>query len=40
VVDDIIDEMIEENFRFGGDVVFLEGDALNKFNGMVLATRY
>ena len=40
VVDDIIDELIEENFRFGGDVVFFDGDVLDKFQGLVLATRY
>ena len=40
VVDDIIDELIEENFRYGGDVVFLEGDALDKFHGLALSTRY
>lgn len=40
VVDDIIDELIEENFRFGGDVVFLEGDKLDPFKGIALSTRY
>jgi Bacterial archaeo-eukaryotic release factor family 3 len=40
VVDDIVDELIEENFRFGGDVVFLKGDKLDPFNGIVLSARY
>lgn len=40
VIDDIVDEFIEENFRFGGDVVFLEGDKLEPYNGLVLSTRY
>lgn len=40
IVDDIIDEMIEQNFAFGGDVVFMEGDELNKFQNLALTTRY
>jgi hypothetical protein len=40
VVDDIVDELIEENFRFGGDVVFLDDARLDAYNGMVLSTRY
>jgi hypothetical protein len=40
VIDDIIDDMIEENLRFGGDNVFLPGDELEKFQGLALVTRY
>jgi hypothetical protein len=40
VIDDVVDELIEENFRFGGDVVFLEGDKLDVYHGLVLSTRY
>ncbi len=40
VVDDIIDEMIEANMRFGGDVVFLSEDLLQDFQGLALVTRY
>lgn len=39
-VDDIIDEMIEKNLRSNGDAVFIKGDELEKFNGLVLETRY
>lgn len=39
-VDDIIDEMIEKNLQFNGDAVFINGNALDKFNGLVLVTRY
>lgn len=39
-VDDIIDEMIEKNLQFNGDAVFINGDELEKFNGLVLVTRY
>lgn len=39
-VDDIIDEMIEENLQRNGDAVFVNGDELKKFNGLVLVTRY
>ena len=39
-VDDIIDEMIEKNLEFGGDTVFVSGDDLEKFQGLVLVTRY
>lgn len=39
-VDDIIDEMIEQNLRFGGDAVFISGDELQKYQGLVLVTRY
>ena len=40
VVDDIIDEMVEKNIRNGGDAVFLQEDELDKFQGLVLVTRY
>ncbi len=39
-IDDIIDEMIELNMAFGGDVVFVKGKELNRFNGLALLTRY
>jgi hypothetical protein len=40
VVDDIIDEMIEQTMAFGGDVVFVEGNDLDKFRNVALMTRY
>ena len=40
VIDDIIDEMIENNMRFGGDIVFLAEDDLKDFQGLALVTRY
>lgn len=40
VVDDIIDEMIEANMLFGGDVVFLPEELLKDFQGLALVTRY
>ncbi len=39
-IDDIIDEMIELNMAFGGDIVFKEGNELDKFKGLALLTRY
>lgn len=39
-VDDIIDEMIEKNSLFGGDVVFLPKEELADFQGLALVTRY
>ncbi|HEY5370113.1 MAG TPA: hypothetical protein VIJ75_14115 [Hanamia sp.] len=39
-VDDIIDEMLEKNLRFGGDAVFIPGDELKEFKGLVLVTRF
>ena len=39
-VDDIIDDMIEKNLQFNGDAVFINGDELEKFNGLALVTRY
>jgi len=40
VVDDIIDDMIDINMQYGGDCVFLSGDELKKYQGLVLTTRY
>ncbi len=40
VIDDIIDEMIEQNLSFGGDIVFLEGYELDEFQNVALITRY
>lgn len=40
VIDDIYDEMIELNMKFGGDVVFLPKGELEKFNGFGAVTRY
>lgn len=40
VVDDVYDEMIEHNLRFGGDVVFLPKGELDKFNGFGAILRY
>ncbi len=39
-INDIVDEMIEQNLKFGGDVVFLEKGSLDKFNKLALVTRY
>ena len=38
-IDDIIDEMIEINLQHEGDSVFVEGNQLEKFNGLVLITK-
>jgi hypothetical protein len=40
VIDDIIDEMLEKNLKAGGDAVFIQEDELDKFQGLVLTTRY
>jgi len=40
VVDDIYDEMIEANLRYGGDTVFLPKGELSKFSGFGAITRY
>ena len=40
IVDDIIDEMIELNMKYGGDAVFISGDDLAEFQGLALITRY
>lgn len=39
-VDDIIDEMIAISTEKGGEVVFLEGEVMDNYNGLALATRY
>lgn len=39
-MDDIVDEMIEQTMAFGGDIVFVEGDELEKFNNIALLNRY
>jgi len=39
-IDDVVDEMIEINLRFGGDTVFLEKGALADFKGLALTVRY
>ncbi|MEO9210240.1 MAG: hypothetical protein ABI208_04030 [Ginsengibacter sp.] len=39
-VDDIIDEMVEKNLQSNGDAIFINGDELEKFNGLVLVTKY
>jgi len=40
IIDDIIDEMIDQNLKYGGDTVFIEGDEIKKFGNVVLITRY
>ena len=40
VVDDIIDELIEHNLRFGGDVVFIDNEGLDAFQHCALTLRY
>jgi len=39
-VEDIIDDMIQKNIDFGGDAVFISGDELKAYDGLVLVTRY
>lgn len=39
-VKDIIGEMIEKNLEFDGDTVFIDGDQLDPYDGLVLVTRY
>lgn len=39
-INDIVDDMIENNLKFGGDVVFLEEGSLKDFNRLALVTRY
>lgn len=39
-INDVVDEMIEHNLKYGGDVVFLEKDSLENFNKIALVTRY
>ena len=38
VIDDIIDEMIEQNLSFGGDIVFLERNELDELPNIALIT--
>ncbi|HYK55585.1 MAG TPA: hypothetical protein VEV15_03840 [Flavisolibacter sp.] len=40
VIDDIIDDIIDINLQYGGDCVFLSGDELKNYQGLVLTTRY
>ena len=40
VVDDIIDEMISLNLSMGGDVVFIKNDDIEKYQNLILITRY
>lgn len=40
VVDDIIDEMVELNMQYGGEVVFLDKGSLADFQKVALVTRY
>ncbi len=39
-INDIVDDMIEYNLKYGGDVVFLDKGSLEKFNKLALVTRY
>ena len=39
-INDIVDDMIEYNLQFGGDVVFLEPNSLKDFNKLALVVRY
>ncbi|MBX3042843.1 MAG: hypothetical protein KIT33_11985 [Candidatus Kapabacteria bacterium] len=39
-INDIIDEMIEINLKFGGDTVFLEGDELSDFQSIASTVRF
>jgi len=39
-IDDIVDELIEMNLSYGGDIVFIENNALDTYNNLVLTTRY
>lgn len=40
IIDDIVDELVEINLSYGGDVVFIFEGGLEKFNGLALSTRY
>lgn len=40
VVDDIIDDIVELNLKFGGDAVFLPDEALENYQGLALTTRF
>ncbi len=39
-IDDLVDEVIEQNMAFGGQVVFLEDGTLEQFNRLALIRRY
>lgn len=39
-INDVVDDMIEYNLQFGGDVVFLDPGSLQNFNKIALVTRY
>lgn len=39
-INDVVDDMIEFNLKFGGDVVFMPKESLKDFNKMALVTRY
>ena len=39
-IDDIVDDMIENNLKNGGDVVFLKEGSLKDFKKIALITRY
>lgn len=39
-INDIVDDMIEYNLKFNGDVVFLDKGSLEKFEKLALTTRY
>ena len=40
VVPDAVEEIITATLNYGGDIVFLEGQNLEKFDGLALLTRY
>lgn len=39
-VPDAVEEIVTATLNFGGDIVFLDGQNLNKFDGLALLTRY
>lgn len=39
-INDVVDDIIEFNLKFGGDVVFMPKESLKDFNKMALVTRY
>ena len=40
MVDDVVDRLVNRSIGYGGEVVFLESDELEKFDGVALVTRY
>ena len=40
LIDDIVDRLVFRSIDFGGDVVFVDGDQLENFEGVALVTRY